>query len=203
MLVGLLVSACASGPPEGAHAAGATAAPRSTVPLLATPRTVTNVVHVFRSDGQAALPIAVTVNGQCFTASIAAAGSRAYRCIAGNSLLDPCVAPPGGEPARSVVCLPDPWSPATEVRLSAALPALTPDSGVLRPWAMQLGDGARCVTVTGTVSQSHGVAMTYRCIDAGAASTPRAGLDGVSEVAHLGADGTFTPAVAVAAVWRI
>lgn len=209
----LLLSACASGTSAGTTPVGATAAHPSISEAVTAQRTVVHSVQAYRSDGHQSVPVANTVRGSCFTASIAAAGSDTYRCIAGNSLLDPCVAAPTAPVTpiahpKTVACLTDPWSPATVVQLTSPLPALPSPSDHARPWALQLADGTRCVAVTGTVPQSHGVAMTYACADGSATSTPRAAstpptaTTGLMHVDHLMRGESITR-VAVVGVWRI
>lgn len=210
VLAATALAGCASGATDASsHADDATGHP--VVPVVSQiQHTVTHTVHTYRADGTLSVPVAHTVRGSCFTATIAAAGSDAYRCVtATNMLLDPCVAKPDVAHPEVVACRTDPWSAATVIRLTSPLPKTAPTSstastgGVTRPWAIGLGDGSRCVAVTGTVPRSHGVSMTYSCTDGGFASTPRPGTHGVMRAAHLSDGGAFTRAATVTDVWQI
>jgi hypothetical protein len=53
--------------------------------------------------------------------------------------------------------------------LTAPLPKATPLSHH-RPWALQLANGVRCLSVTGTVEIDRGVPLTYQCSDGRAAA---------------------------------
>jgi len=170
-----LLAGCASQPAPrtgstaivGAHAARAAAQKPTVVSTLVT----------YRADGSLAVPTVRTLTGSCFTSTVAAAPSpKGYRCVANHSdLFDPCIPPPDVAHPTAVACRADPWSGATVLRLTAALPKPDPSSQVARPWAMQLADGERCVAVTGTVSVAHGVALAYRCADGSGAGTPAPG----------------------------
>jgi hypothetical protein len=93
--------------------------------------------------------------GSCWTGSLAAQRAGAYRCMAGNSIYDPCFAPvdtdaaacPQGDPAANRGIL---------LRLTSPLPQPPeawqnpPDPAHPVPWYMELaGDGA-CGMLTGT-----------------------------------------------------
>ncbi|HEV7203997.1 MAG TPA: hypothetical protein VGN18_05265 [Jatrophihabitans sp.] len=101
--------------------------------------------------------------GSCFTASAADPVAHAYRCLAGNDLLDPCFADPSTQAPATVACVTDPWSPAVVVTLTAKLPTAPPLGDRTRPWALQLADGRRCTASTGTVPFVDDVALSFRC----------------------------------------
>jgi hypothetical protein len=106
--------------------------------------------------------------GQCFTTSITVPLAHVYRCFGHAEILDPCFANPTQTDPRSVLCYLDPWSSARRLTVTTALPRPTPLPNP-RPWALQLANGARCVTVTGTVPINGTVALTYSCSDGSAA----------------------------------
>jgi hypothetical protein len=126
------------------------------------------LVHTFRPG---ATPAAKTLTGTCWTTSIAVSSSSAYRCLATNSILDPCFAT--SRRARVVDCYADPWSAPTRLKLAARLPSTTGQVGTTHLWALRLAGGIRCVAVTGTVQIVGNVALTYSC---GAGSGAAAGL---------------------------
>lgn len=168
----VLASACGR---ERTTSAGA---PRASSPS-ATASTQTPVVTAvrrfapFRADGRPAVRVARTATGSCFAASAAAPTARAYRCFAGNTILDPCFAPAGAA-ARSLLCVSDPWSAAVRLRVPRLPAATAPGAG--RAWAFELARGLHCVAATGTVPSVAGVDLPYRCTDPrtapGARATP-------------------------------
>jgi hypothetical protein len=87
---------------------------------------------------------------------------QAYRCVAGNSLYDPCWATRSAAP--TVLCLPFPWS-VTGIRLevSAPLGAIPAESGTNEPWGVELAAGQRCVLLQGAHSVFAGRVIDYYC----------------------------------------
>jgi hypothetical protein len=166
----LVVAVAAAGCASGEHRSATTGA---SIAPLATPSAtrVHTFVPAFPTSGRSA-------TGSCWTTSIAVPRSGAYRCLAANKILDPCFA--ASRAARVVTCYSDPWSPPSLVLLKEPLPAV---DGVLppkHPWALRLGNGLRCVAVTGTVQVAGNVALTYSC-GTGAA----AGLSGEAAALRL------------------
>jgi hypothetical protein len=102
----------------------------------------TGVVHVDVKS----MHVASRESGYCWTASIASQRSDAYRCMAGNSIHDPCfkLSP------SSVVC---PTDPAANVgiamSLTKPLPQPQPQSQT-NAWRMELASGEMCNIGTGT-----------------------------------------------------
>ena len=91
--------------------------------------------------------ITATVNGSCWTTSIASPRTDAFRCTSGNRIFDPCFKSGG----KTVVCPTDLIrNRATLVRLTAALPRNT-NPGNAAAWAFQLASGAMCQMGTGTI----------------------------------------------------
>jgi hypothetical protein len=134
--------------------------------------------------------------GSCWTGSVAAPVAGAYRCLAGNDILDPCFAA-GRSDAR---CYASPWSTAVVLRLTKPLPHLGRPSVKPRYWALQLAGGAQCVALTGTVAVVHGHPLAYSCA-AGHYAGLRATRSGPMRVYYGRATGTLT-SVAVAVAWR-
>src|SRR5436309_781869 len=107
-------------------------------------------------------------HGQCWTTPEATVAHRAFRCMAGNYIHDPCFEPPGGLDPNdpSVVCADDPWAHTvirlhldhdTEVRAASnADPRL--------PWAMRLANGQRCLLQQGaSMVDGAGRRLNYVC----------------------------------------
>ena len=203
LVLALAVAGCASRPtapaatrPATSASASPPASSSSAAPTQA-PTTVTHVFAAFDSTGRPALGIRAHHSGHCFTSSITVPDRAAYRCFAGNEILDPCFA--ASASARTVVdCYADPWTAAVQLRLTAELPAPGPPLKIGQPWALQLADGMRCVVTTGTTPLLHGIPMRYQC------GTAMAGLlDTWAPVlrAQLQTAGGSVSQVTVAATW--
>ncbi len=89
------------------------------------------------------------VKGSCWTSSIASTRSDAFRCMIGNSIMDPCFK----LSAKTVAC---PQNVAantgTIINLTKPLPAANPKSAS-KSWRFQVagGSGITCSSGTGTV----------------------------------------------------
>ena len=156
---GLVAAACASHRPQGAGGAAKA--------------TVNKAFRAYNANGDLAVTVADVAPGSCWTTSIAAAVPGAYRCLSGNQILDPCFAAPAKPGPVEVACLETPWSQATVLHLTGALPKPDPaDDGdsSARPWAFELDNGVRCVASTGTVPAVQGVSLGYHCLDGRAAA---------------------------------
>jgi hypothetical protein len=145
-----VLTGCAS------HPAKAGADPR--------PATKTQSFHAYDAQGQLAVKVADVASGSCWTTSVAAPAPDAYRCFAGNNILDPCFARPASSTPPEVACLATPWSAAEVLTLTEPLPEPDPQLS-RRAWAFQLDNGARCVASTGTVPQVQGIDLGYHCTD--------------------------------------
>lgn len=162
---------------------------------------MTTVSHVFAAFGSGGAPAAgVTAHrsGTCFTSSITVAARSAYRCLAGNQLLDPCFVVPGHR-QRAVDCYADPWTGAVRLHLTKALPKPGAPLKIADPWAIRLADGTKCVVATGTSRLLHGVAMRYQCGSATAGLTRDTGAhlmalvrDKSGSVRHVAVAATWT-----------
>lgn len=120
--------------------------------------------HAYDAHGQLAVRVGDITTGSCWTTSIADPVEGAYRCLAGNTIYDPCFAPATGQVSQ-VACLSAPWANAEVLQLSGKLPAASPPPGTHRPWAFVLAGGVRCVAATGTVPEVAGVNLGYECTD--------------------------------------
>jgi hypothetical protein len=127
-------------------------------------RTVVDTFDAFSPSGGLVVRISGTTSGNCWTASIAVDVAGAYRCFAGNQILDPCFAPAGQAAPLQLACVASPWAPAIQLTLTSPLPTGGQRSGdPIRPWALELANGARCVSSTGTVPAVQGVNLEYYC----------------------------------------
>jgi hypothetical protein len=131
----------------------------------AAPGTATVHFNAYAPGGHLAVPVVSRVRGQCWTNSIAAPSTSAYRCFQGNRILDPCFAPTHLATPPELACLAAPWSRAVMLRVTGKLPPPASGTAVSRPWAFQLANGVRCVASTGTVPAVAGVNLAYHCTD--------------------------------------
>jgi hypothetical protein len=165
--------------------------------------TVSKTFHAYRADGDLAVHVADVSTGSCWTTSIAATSASAFRCISDNSIHDPCFAPTRPASPLEVACIPDPWTDATVLRVSGALPTGGPPAGrTPHPWAIELANGARCVVATGTVPAIQGVNLGYQCRNgANAALADTTGRNVTAKYAPAGA--TTLRTVRVSTIWRV
>jgi hypothetical protein len=165
------------------------------------PATVVRTFAAYDAAGRLTVPVAAHRGGHCWSASIAVLSAGAYRCFAGNTILDPCFAPPDAAEQGTVACIADPWSSAVVLRLTAPLPKDAGARSAERPWAIVLQTGIRCVASTGTVPAVDKVNLPYHCNDGtSAALTTRAGPHLHASEAAPGA--TTLRRAAVRVVWR-
>jgi hypothetical protein len=188
LLMALLLAGCAS-----------KAKPKATAGASA-PGTATIDFHPYDRSGQLAVRVADVVRGQCWTTSIAAPNARAYRCFQGNKILDPCFAPVHRATPVQLACMQAPWSRALMLQVNGSLPA--PTNGLpSRPWALQLGNGTRCVASTGTVPEVAGVNLAYHCIDGGNAALGGPG-GGMLTAQYAAAGAQTLTSMTVSTVWN-
>jgi hypothetical protein len=194
----ILLAACASN--DSTDHAGRPPGPSSSSAVPAAIRPAATVVRSLVVGRGAATPGGARATGSCWTGSIAAPDSKAYRCLtSADSILDPCFA----TSPTTLSCYPDPWSAPTTLTLTAALPKVDRLAGVTRPWAMQLSDGARCVALTGTVTVVDGVDFGYRCLDGTLAAAPTGAAGTLLHVRTATAGAAPRPAeTTVTAIWR-
>ena len=156
---------------------GCTAAALAVFPVAARPATAeiarpaSTDVRIFTPLVGAKLATGLTASapaiGECFAGSLASQGrSDAWRCSAGNLILDPCFEsqPPGGP---LLACASAPWSAQVRLlKLSKPVPQAQANRGELQsaqPWAIELADGARCTFLTGATTALADMRLNYGC----------------------------------------
>ena len=132
-------------------------------------RTRIKMLTPFNSAGLS-IGMAVTqqVSGSCFTRS-AASPTRddAWRCSAGNAIMDPCYQRIMGNEKQLACPTGGPWTAnIVMLSLTQALPqaehkAVSRDSSL--PWALELANGQRCSLFTGATAPIAGMRINYGC----------------------------------------
>lgn len=138
------------------------AAPQSSGATLVT-------LYVPFNPGGLSVGLAVTkrVSGSCFAGSAASSGrSDAWRCSAGNTILDPCYQ--GFQQGKTVLACPDtPWSAnVVLLTLTKELPDKEANKDSVPkalPWALELANGMKCGLLTGATWGVAGMRANYGC----------------------------------------
>ena len=88
----------------------------------------------------------------------------------------------------------------TVLTLAGGLPRYAPDLTEGNPWAIELGTGARCIAITGTVTSVGNIDLTYSCDD-GSSAGLTVDTDGVMR-AHYGQPDGPLQQTGVVVAWR-
>jgi hypothetical protein len=193
-----------STPPKTSPVTSQHSSPQAVVPIMLDPDKAKPAVQKqfapFNENGHLTVHASNGGAGSCFATSIAVPVSGVFRCLSGNTILDPCFAPVHESSPATVTCFADPWSDGLTIHLSGSLPNYEPVLTDGNPWAIELTNGVRCISVTGAVPSLGDVDLTYRC-DVSMAAGVTAGDNGAL-VAHYGpAEGPLSD-FAVATAWR-
>ncbi len=129
-------------------------------------------IVVYQPTGFKALQ---TVEGRCWTGSLAAPRAGAFRCMVGNQIHDPCfvldqgVACPQGDPARNegiVLRLTEPLPQPPEAWTNP------PDPAHPSPWHLRLAGGGQCGVLTGTRLPDYPIGCQLPEVSQGAVCSP-------------------------------
>jgi len=103
--------------------------------------------------------------GSCWSTSDVLNRVDAWRCIADNSIYDPCFSIPGN--SQAVICDTSPLSDSTgfKLNLTESLPARGTVSPVKSAWAFELADGTNCIFMGGATAAFEGKRINYSCSD--------------------------------------
>ena len=202
------LTACASNHPAGARSSAGTssAAPSGSATQSATSTaspsgpTTMKTYAPFDENGRLTVKVIRGGTGTCFATSIAVPLSGVYRCLEGNTILDPCFAPVHESTPPSVACFDDPWTPGELVTLHSSLPVYTPVLTAGNPWGLELENGTHCVSVTGAIPSLGDIDLSYRCDGGLVAGITTA--DNGTLTAHVGPPGGPLLPVGVPAAWR-
>lgn len=114
------------------------------------------------------LAVTQQVNGSCFTRSLASPSRPdAWRCMAGNGIMDPCYQRIMGDEKQLACPVLGPW-PANVALLTLAqtLPQedrKEPSRDSVLPWALELANGQKCTQFTGATAPVAGMRINYGC----------------------------------------
>jgi hypothetical protein len=155
------------------------------------------------------LTATATETGSCFTGSVRNAGRPdAWRCSAGNAILDPCFQGPLTLPDQpgELACA-DSDSPfdgeVVLLKTTAPLPmegANEADPTQL-PWVLELVNGERCTLFSGTLQGIAGQVAHYGCASGGLVVGEPDRTQRLWVVSYLPADAARTDFVTVAVAW--
>ena len=103
--------------------------------------------------------------GSCWSASDVLNRVDAWRCMADNSIYDPCFSIPGN--SQAVICDTSPLSDSTgfKLNLTESLPARGTASPLKSAWAFELADGTNCIFTGGATATFEGKRVNYSCSD--------------------------------------
>jgi hypothetical protein len=130
-------------------------------------RTRATIFRPLTSSGKPAAHISRTVRGYCWTGSSASDRSDAWRCMAGNEIIDPCFSS-ANAPGMVLCSANGPWSRSLiEIKLTKKLPGKYANTGKPStaglPWALLTTSGWKCELDTGATTVVHGVRLNYFC----------------------------------------
>jgi hypothetical protein len=137
----------------------------STTPTTPRPApTATQLFSPANAGGGLAVSVTKRASGACFTGSIVAMRSDAWRCTVGNVIFDPCISVNQDQ----VLCPSSgPWTNSgVLVSLPGGLPAALADQNQGtggQPWAVQLASGAQCLAISGATTVISGQRLAYNC----------------------------------------
>jgi hypothetical protein len=118
----------------------------------------------FNLDGSATVHVH-EAGGYCWTGSLATPRRDAWRCLEGNSILDPCFS--SAEVAGAVVCPNIGMINGTELNLTKPLPRRDANNARpslrLAPWNIELTSGRRCGFATGGTEVIDSQRLNYGC----------------------------------------
>lgn len=136
----------------------------SSAPAAARITTQATIFRPFNGSGAPSIRVQ-SRSGYCFTGSVAANRSDAWRCFIGNLIYDPCFS--SARVPGVVICPNRQVIGGIRIRLTRSLPRRfanrRPPSLANQPWNIQLADGRHCVYSSGATNVIQGVRLNYFC----------------------------------------
>ena len=138
-----------------------TSTPTHMSTFTSNPTSESTQVIVFHPEGMPTQERA----GSCWSASDVLNRVDAWRCMADNSIYDPCFSIPGN--SQAVICDTSPLSDRTgfNLNLTESLPARGTVSPVKSAWAFELAGGTNCIFIGGATAAFEGKRVNYNCSD--------------------------------------
>jgi hypothetical protein len=128
--------------------------------------TATHVAHVRPVSKTGRLRSGYTIDhrrGHAHCVLGSEATGTAYRCFAGNEVLDPCWVQAGSAHSH-VICLGLPWSHnVSRLHVTKGYDNSAMTTPAREPWGVRLTNGTRCGRVQGASGSVHGRFITYFC----------------------------------------
>lgn len=157
----------------------------------------------------AGLVVKETLTGTCISSSAATAvRPDAWRCMAGNQIIDPCFENLLGSDQKTLACPANgPWSTDVNTfKLSQALPARKGDNKeplLLKamPWALELANGEHCAMLTGATAPTAGMRINYGCTGGGFAVGQIERTDQVWQIFYQGPKAFALELTDIATAW--
>jgi hypothetical protein len=126
--------------------------------------TKTHIYEAFKADGSPAIKVTKTVDGSCFSGSIAIDRKDAWRCTSASTLADPCFS--SAKAHGYVLCPAAPWKRSgIKIHLTKKLILGNKRSPSTKgdPWGIQTSGGLRCAIATGATTTLDHKRANYFC----------------------------------------
>jgi hypothetical protein len=163
--VAIALGASGSGSPTTTTTTTTTTPTSSSTTTSATVQaTATKIYSPANASGALAISNPKTAKGSCFTTSNVTTRSDAYRCMAANTIYDPCFF----FNQTQVLCPIDgPWANSGLLLNAGSLPSgpsNQQDQGTGgQPWAVQLPSNVNCLEISGATNLIAGQRLAYTC----------------------------------------
>jgi hypothetical protein len=142
-------------------------------------------------DFPQSLPIESTFAGDCGSSNADLGRATAYRCVAGNEVVDPCFADPSGA-VGYLLCIDNmSATKAIHVDPTSRQDDPRPSMDHSLPWIVGLVDGQQCVRSSG--GQINGQDLNYDCPDGHVYGAPNRASSRWSVAYEPGNSGLLTP----------
>ncbi|MER5347848.1 protein kinase [Streptomyces mirabilis] len=163
----------ASNSPIGRPAASAPShTPAATVSSVQATQTQVVTISPWSPDGTPAGGITTTgrASGSCFGTAESTMRTDAWRCSAGDRILDPCFSPDSNPEDTSALCLDGAPNRMVELSVPQGFPGNNdhmPGGPDIEPITLVLSNGARCSFTGGGTSTLAGQRLNYGCDNGG------------------------------------
>ncbi|GAX58261.1 serine/threonine protein kinase [Streptomyces olivochromogenes] len=163
----------ASNSPIGRPAASAPShTPAAAVSSVQATQTQVVTISPWSPDGTPAGGITITgrASGSCFGTAESTMRTDAWRCSAGNRILDPCFSPDSNPEDTSALCLDGAPNRMVELSVPQGFPGNNdhmPGGPDVEPITLVLSNGARCSFTGGGTSTLAGQRLNYGCDNGG------------------------------------